>query len=90
MADHPVGVAQKLVLDALGVQRSTFAGANAYFESIGIVVASKRVGRTSMPVVTIKPRTTGGFTREGEGETWQAYDDLTAEQLAALTPWIRQ
>lgn len=88
MSDYPVGKAQQVVLSALGVTRHTFAGAEAYFEEIGIVVSSKRVGRSSVPVVRIKDRYNGGFTSEGDGDSWRAYSDLTAEQLQALAPWI--
>lgn len=88
MSDYPIGKAQQMVLDALGVKRGTFAGAAAYFAEIGIVVSSKRVGRNSVPVVRIKDRYAAGVTEEGEGETWRAYDDLTAEQRQSLAPWI--
>jgi hypothetical protein len=90
MADYPVGKAQQMVLDALGVKRASFAGAEMYFEEIGIVVSSKRVGRSSVPVVRLKNRYASAMTEEGEGETWRAYGDLTAEQMAALAPWIER
>lgn len=90
MAEYPIGKAQQTVLDALGVTKHTFAGAEAYFEEIGIVVSSKRVGRSSIPVVRIKGRHTGGFTTEGDGDSWRAYEDLTTEQITALAPWIAE
>ena len=88
MSDYPVGKAQQKVLDALGVRRSTFASAEAYFAEIGIVVSSKRVGRSSEPVVRINPRHSGGWNIGGDGDSWREYADLTPNQLAALAPWI--
>lgn len=83
--DYPVGVAQQTVLDALGMTASGFGDASQKFDSLGIVVASKRQGRSSVPAVKILNRQGGGFNRYGEGETWQQYPDLTDEQREALS-----
>lgn len=85
--DYPVGVAQQQVLDALGMTATGFGDANEKFEDLGLIVASKRVGHSSVPVVKILNRQGGGFNRYGEGEVWQAYPDLTDEQRDALSQW---
>lgn len=92
MADYPIGKAQKTILDMLvpGHKISSFAGANEKFEEFGIVVASRREGRTSVPVVTIKNRFGGGFTADGDGDVWRQYEDLSAEQKAALQGWMKK
>lgn len=84
MKDLPVGVAQKKVLDAINVRAQTWQEAEATFSGIGIVVTSKRVGRSSEPVVKFQPTRRGGFNRDGEGEAWNVPSKLTAEQRQAL------
>jgi len=49
--NYPVGKAQQMVLDALGLYAENFTEANEVFEKHGISVSSKRVGRRSEPVV---------------------------------------
>ena len=88
MKEYPVGKAQQVILDALGRKASGATSADALFEELGIIVRSTRKGRASVPEVVVKRRMTGGFTEDGDGESWRAYDDLTAEQMQALAPWI--
>ena len=73
--DYPVGKAQQQVLDALGINASGHQDAQSKFDELGIVVASKRQGRKSVPVVSIKE---GGSQRNygGDYDVW----DATAEQ----------
>jgi hypothetical protein len=82
----PIGVAQKKVIELLGSETATelWSGAEAYFERKGIRVRAVRVGRTSEPRVRLRNPDGGGFTREGDGDSWGAIHDLTTEQLAAL------
>lgn len=78
--DYPVGKAQQMVLDALGMSATGFSNANEQFAAIGIRVSSKRQGRTSVPVVEEVGSFGGGFNRYGEGESWgsrKASVDLT-------------
>lgn len=82
----PVGVAQKKVLDALGLQADSWNEANEIFRRIGIVVGAKRVGRTSEPVVTVD-RYGGGFNQYGEGETFTKGDDT---DLSPLKQWMKE
>lgn len=83
--DYPVGKAQQIVLDALGMTASGFNDAKTKFEQLGIVVGSKRVGRNSVPSITIKDRCAGGFTTDGDGVEWREYDDI---DLAPINQWI--
>ena len=82
----PVGATQAKVLTALGLTAENFDHANAIFDRIGIVVSSKRVGRTTEPVVTLRDRVGGGFNEYGEGETW----DIPTEDvdLAPIKQWM--
>lgn len=87
--EHPVGVAQKKVLDALGLTAENWRKAEEMFEDLGIGVRSKRVGKTSVPVVTIFPRSGGGFNQDGEGETWD-YGPFPTDIKAKLSEWIKE
>lgn len=51
--DYPVGKAQQIVLDALGMTATGFDDAASKFKELGITVSSKRQGRTSVPVVSV-------------------------------------
>ena len=87
MADsYPVGKAQQMVLDALGLKASSFQEANAVFESIGIVVASKREGRSSVPQITVNGSVGGDFNAWGEGETWEI--ETVKVDLSNVSQWI--
>lgn len=87
MKEFPVGVAQQKVLDALGETASDWGQAERIFDEYGITVRAKRVGRISVPVVTLHPRSGGGFNEHGEGESW---DDGPFPQSIreCLAPWI--
>lgn len=88
--EYPVGKAQQIVLDALGLKAVGATSANELFESLGLVVRPVRQGRTSVPEITIKGRYAGGFTAEGDGDEWRAYGDLTAGQMQAIAPWVKR
>src|SRR4051812_23968529 len=85
---YPVGKAQQMVLDALNLTASGSGDADAKFAEIGIVVSSKREGRTSKPQITILSRESGNFNADGEGETWQQYRKLTIAEFEAIKIWI--
>ena len=86
--EYPVGKAQQIVLDALGLTAAGASSADELFESLGLVVRPVRQGRVSVPEITIKNRYAGGFTADGDGDAWRAYGDLTAEQMRAIAPWL--
>ena len=81
--DYPVGKAQQMVLDALGIKASGYSEAERIFSDLGIKVTSKRVGRSSVPVVTDDRG--GAFNADGEGETWGG---ANAEVLAKVKQWM--
>ena len=84
--DYPVGAAQWKVLEALGLTAKGFSEANAIFEKLGISVSSKRVGRSSEPVVSLAASVSGGFNAYGEGETHTT--TFTAIDLTPVFQWM--
>lgn len=87
MANYPVGKAQQIVLDALGMTAADHSEASQKFEELGIVVSSRREGRTSVPVVIVKDRFGGGFNAGGDGEEWRNYKDV---DLSNISQWIQK
>ena len=81
----PVGKAQETVLNALGLSAADFGEAEQIFESLGLVVTSRREGRKSVPVVTVLDRERGALNAYGEGETWQQFENV---DLTAIEQWI--
>lgn len=69
--DFPVGKAQQVVLNALGLTADGFIEANKIFADHGLIVGSRREGRASVPVVNLKETSGGGFNDDGEGEAWE-------------------
>jgi hypothetical protein len=82
----PVGVAQSLVLKALGERAHTWSQAEAIFEEYGIVVSTKRAGRTSVLVVRERrQKDLGGWTESGDYERVPPLPSkLAPEQREAL------
>jgi len=85
MKDYPVGKAQQMVLDALNVTATGHGDAKKIFEDLGLVVSSKREGRKSVPSITVLDRFAGTLNAEGEGETWQQYEESNFE---SIQQWI--
>ena len=85
MKDYPVGKAQKMVLDALGITATGHSDASRKFAELGLAVSSKRVGRSSVPVVKVLDRYAGALNQYGEGETWKQYEDI---DLTLIEQWI--
>lgn len=83
----PVGVAQKKVLDAIGATAETWQEACAIFEKAGIVVGSKRVGRSSEPVVTYDRKAYGGGWNPG-GDGAESWDLTEKEVIAKVKQWM--
>lgn len=82
----PVGKAQQQVLDALGITLKLNGGshANQIFDALGIVVSSRREGRSSVPVV--QQLSVGGFMFNGEGtEDYNLSDGI---DLGAIAQWM--
>ena len=84
--DYPVGKAQKMVLDALGLTASGFSDAERIFDEIGIAVVAVRQGRTSVPQVHRKENTGGGWNAGGDGESFEiSYKDA---DLSKISQWM--
>lgn len=84
--DYPVGSAQEKVLNALGLTATGFSDAERIFNEIGIMVNSKRVGRSSEPVVSLKETARGGWNRGGDGESYTvSYKNI---DLSAIAQWM--
>ena len=83
--DYPVSKAQQMVLDALGMTASGYSDAQDKFEELGLVVSSKRQGRSSVPAITVKSRETGGWNPGGDGWSGRQYDDI---DTSAIEQWI--
>ena len=84
MRDYPVSKTQQMVLDALHMTARGFGDAERKFAELGLVVASKREGRSTVPVVKIKDRMAGGW-EDGSGVSYEQYQDI---DTAALEQWI--
>ena len=83
----PTGKAQQVILDILGEKAGNSARADEIFASYGFAVASKRVGRSSVPVVKpLNARVQRGFERDDDFAS-TAEKTLTAEQNAALAQY---
>lgn len=86
MKESPVGVAQEKVLSALRLTAENFQDANRIFSAIGISVSSKRVGKSSEPVVRMMETTFGGWNAGGDGESYDAeYRNI---DLTPIKQWI--
>ena len=83
--NYPIGKAQQMVLDALGLTARDFGEAKTIFESIGITVGSRRQGRSSVPVITVQDRFTGGFSAAGDGFEYRQHADI---DLSAVEQWV--
>lgn len=64
---YPVGKAQSIVLDKLGIKADNASHASDIFDELGIAVSSKRVGRSSVPVV-IKKSSGGSYGMSVTGD----------------------
>ncbi len=84
MSSTPVGKAQQQVLDALGLTARDFGEANRKFSEYGISVGSKRVGRSSEPVITVKETDFGGWNAGGDGESFST----KLPDISAIKQWI--
>lgn len=83
---YPVGKAQETVLKALGISANNNGHAEAIFTALGISVSSKRVGRSSVPVVAQLETVGGGWNPGGDGDSWTI--SLPDVDLSSLARWM--
>ena len=77
---------QDMVLKALGLSASSYGQAEKMFEEHGIIVASKRVGRSVQPEIRMRETSGGGFIA-GEGSSYDInYKPLDTEKIKQ---WIK-
>ena len=83
---YPVGKAQQQVLSALGIAKCNgHSHAQQIFDALGIVVSSRREGRSSVPVVT-KVGAGGGWNIGGDADGWDA--PSKGIDLSAIEKWM--
>ena len=85
--DYPVGKAQQIILDALGLEASSFQEADEIFEKHGLAVIAVRQGRRSVPQVKRLPRFGGGFNIHGEGEAWE--NEYKPVELSKISEYLK-
>lgn len=86
MANYPVSATQQKVLNALGMTAMDFQDAEKVFDAIGIEVSSKRVGRSTEPVIRMKSRFGGGWNAGGDGSAWS--NTHKQADLDTISQWI--
>jgi hypothetical protein len=84
--DYPVGKAQQMVLDALNIKAASFQEAEKAFNEIGITVTAVRQGRTSVPQVSRKETSGGGWNAGGDGESYEI--DYKSADLNKVAQWM--
>jgi hypothetical protein len=83
---YPTSKTQDMVLAALNLTATDFADAERQFAQYGLVVGSKRVGRSVEPEIRMRDTEFGAFNQYGEGETWEA--EYKQIDLAPIAQWI--
>lgn len=87
-SNYPTSVAQNKVLAALGLEASDYAEADRIFADHGLVVSSRRVGRSSEPVITRLDTTAGGWNAGGDGESYSiSYRGI---DLTPVAQWMQK
>lgn len=80
---HPVGKAQKVILDALALEADSFQEADKIFADYGLAVSPVRQGRRSVPAVHLLSTVGGGLNDFGEGEEYDIqYKDIDLKPIA--------
>jgi glutaredoxin len=86
MRDYPVGKAQQTILTSLNLTATGHSDAERIFNELGIIVATRRQGRKSVPVVTLRDTEIGGFTADGDG--WSAPVEYANVDLDKISQWM--
>ena len=85
---YPTSKTQEKVLTALGLTANDFTDAERIFSEIGISVSSKRVGRSTEPVISRLAAYGGGWNAGGDGESYEiSYKQI---DLSLISQWMQQ
>jgi len=83
IAEYPISKAQRMAIEALGLNAETFAEAEAAFAERGLIVKSQRQGRKSVPAITLMSTEGGAMNADGEGDSWDIdYKDYDKDAIA--------
>ena len=83
MADYPVGKAQRMVLEALGLNADSYSEAEELFVQRGLIVKAIRQGRKSVPAITLMDTEGGAMSTGGDGDSWDIeYKDYDKNAIA--------
>lgn len=84
--EYPVGKAQEIILNALGLEADSFQEAEQIFNNHGIIVVATRQGRRSVPEVYLLDTVASGFAG-GDG----ASNEIRFKQfdLELIREWIK-
>lgn len=85
MKPYPTSKTQDIVLKALGLTAADFGEAEQIFKRVGLVVTSRRQGRSTMPVIQVLDRKGGAFNAHGEGVE---FDQYPAIDTSTIEQWI--
>ena len=83
--DYPTSKAQQTVLDALAITATGYGDAERKFKALGLSVVAKRIGRKSVPSVTMMD-TRGGAMHNGDGSEWTI--EFESVDLEKISQWI--
>jgi len=86
MAEYPMGKAQRMVIEALGLNADSFSEAEEMFAERGLIVASKREGRKSVPAIKLMDTEGGAMNADGEGDSWDM--NFTSYDKSAIAQWM--
>jgi len=82
------GVAQDVILNALGIKAECFGHATEIFKALGIVVHAVRDGRSSVPVVKLIDETHSQQNEYGDYDIGM-FKPSEGIDLSAIAEWIK-
>ena len=85
MRDYPTSKAQDQVLAALEITATGYGDAERKFKALGLNVIAKRVGRKSVPSITMMDTQDGAMVN-GDGSEWTV--EFESVDLEKIRQWI--
>ena len=83
--DYPTSKAQDQVLAALEITATGYGDAERKFKALGLNVIAKRVGRKSVPSITMMDTQVGGMH---DGDGWSDTVEFESVDLEKISQWI--